>query len=50
MIIGRNDPCVLVIFAAIGTAWLSRNKVRFDDDVRVVIRGKGTSFIGDLVG
>lgn len=32
------------------TAWLSRNNVRFDENVRMVIRGKGISFIGDLVG
>jgi hypothetical protein len=33
------------------TAYLSRNNVRFDENVRMVIRrGKGISFIGDLVG
>jgi hypothetical protein len=32
----------------IDTAWLSRNNVRFDDNVHMVIRGsKGISFIGD---
>jgi len=47
MIIGRNDSCVLGIFAAIGTAWLSRNNVRFDYyDVRMVIRGEAIFFIG----
>jgi hypothetical protein len=32
---------------AIDTAWPSRNNVRFDENVRMVIRGsKGISFIG----
>jgi hypothetical protein len=36
---------------AIDTAWLSRNNVRFDGNVRMVIRGsKSISFNGDLVG
>jgi hypothetical protein len=35
---------------AIDTAWLSRNNVRLDNNVRMVIRGKGISFIGDVVG
>ena len=33
----------------IDTAWPSRNSVRFDVIVRMVIRGKRISFIGDLV-
>jgi hypothetical protein len=35
---------------AFDTAWLSRNNVRFDGNVRMVIHGKGISFNGDLVG
>lgn len=32
---------------AIYTAWLSRNNVRFDNNVRMDILGKAISFIGD---
>jgi hypothetical protein len=35
---------------AFDTAWHSRNNVRFNNNVRMVIRGKGVSFVGDLVG
>ncbi len=31
----------------IDTAWLSRDNVRFDGIVRMVVRGKGITFIGD---
>lgn len=54
MIIGRNDPCVLVslrlLAMAFDAAWHSRNNVRFNNNVGMVIRGRGISFVGDVVG
>lgn len=35
---------------AFDTAWHSRNNLRFNNNLRMVIRGKGISFVGDLAG